>query len=167
MENNSGLVEEQLMRYAILFFLLGVIETAIRARVVVTLSDLADSQGKKSWIDVIPNEPDRVQIIKKARKLNSGTDDTIEIFLPFSFWKNLFKGRYFTSLWSLALYRVFPGLTDPLSKRSFDQVCTKMHRASKIRNRVAHFSFKEAGRFEEERMVLIWIIQKLGLTSRV
>ena len=165
MENNSGLVEEQLIRYAILFFLLGVIETAIRARVVVTLGDVARIQGKKSWIEMIPNEPDRVQIIKKARKLNSGSDENIELFLPFSFWKNLFKGRYFTSLWSLALYKVFPGLIDPSSKRSFDQVCTRMHRASKIRNRVAHFSFKEAGHFEEERMVLIWIIQKLGLGS--
>ena len=161
METNIGIFEEQLKRYVVLYYLLGLIERDIRSRAISTLSNLARQNGYIEWIPVLPNSEQNRETLFKALRKNRGMTEGFESYSPFSFWKNLFKGGNYVSLWLTALHYVFPYIHEPLSKRSFDQVCTKVYLAAQIRNRVAHYTSKGSGTYEKEKAILMWLIRAM------
>ena len=154
----NRLYEIQLSYYSTLYKLLGVIEVKLRSSIPITLSNYAKSLGRDNWISVIPETARQREVIRKAIKANGGEKNGSEFFPPFSFWRYLFTKRYFNILWRPALFQVFPGIRDKKSAKSYKEVCDSMHRAYLIRNRVAHFDFRDAGRFEAEVATLIWLI---------
>jgi hypothetical protein len=164
MQNNStvtfdnGIIETQLRRYAVLYFMLGLIERELRKRVVTTLSSFAHKKGRATWFSILPQTKVLSLSIQKAVRRNGNRTQGVEEYLPFGFWRRIFVGSNFISLWIPALHLVFPELVNPLEKRSFDRVGTHLHRASQIRNRVAHYDIREAADFEQEKSALMWLI---------
>ena len=168
MQNNapvsldSHLIETQLRRYAVLYFMLGLIEKELRKRVVITLSSLASEKGYPTWLSMIPQTEMLKRNIQKALRRNGNRTEGVEEYFPFAFWRRIFVGSNFISLWIPALHLVYPSLVDPLEKRSFDRVGSHLHRASLIRNRVAHYDIREAADFEQEKSVLMWLIRAMA-----
>ena len=168
MQNNmpvsldKRLIETQLHRYAVLYFMLGLIEKELRKRVVITLSSLASDGGYSKWFSLIPQTEIINRNIRKALRRNGNRIEGVEEYLPFGFWRRIFVGSNFISLWIPALHLVFPSLVNPLEKRSYDRIGTHLHRASQIRNRVAHYDIREAADFEQEKSVLMWLIRAMG-----
>lgn len=161
MSLDTRLIETQLRRYAVLYFMLGLIERELRKRVIVTLSSLANERGYSTWFSLIPQTEIIKRSIRKALKRNGNRAEGVEEYLPFGFWRRIFVGSTYISLWIPALHLVFSGLMRPLEKRSFDRVGTHLHRASQIRNRVAHYDIREAADFEQEKSVLMWLIHAM------
>jgi len=168
MQNNAPvsldkrLIETQLRRYAVLYFMLGLIEKVFRKRVVITLSSLASDGGYSKWFSLIPQTEIINRNIKIALRRNGNRIEGVEEYLPFGFWRRIFVGSNFISLWIPALHLVFPSLVNPLEKRSYDRIGTHLHRASQIRNRVAHYDIREAADFEQEKSVLKWLIRAMA-----
>lgn len=170
MQNNAAvtldtrIVETQLRRYAVLYFMLGLIEKELRKRVVITLSSLASEKGYPTWFSIIPPTEVLKRSIKKALRRNGNQTEGVEEYCSFGFWRRIFIGSNYIALWIPALHLVFPALVNPLEKRSFDRVGTHLHRASQIRNRVAHYEIRETEDFEQEKSVLMWLICAMDKT---
>jgi hypothetical protein len=141
--------------------MLGLIEKKLRKRVVITLSSLAGDKGYPTWFSIIPQTEIIKRNIKKALRRNGNRIEGVEEYLPFGFWRRIIVGSNFISLWIPGLHLVFPSLVKPLEKRSFDRVGSQLHKASQIRNRVAHYDIREAADFEQEKSVLIWLIRAM------
>ena len=139
MDSNDIFYERHRRKYVSLYFLIGIIERELRKRVVTTLGDFAAGNGYLEWLMMVPESYENTKNISMAREKNDGNDDGLEKHLPFAFWRRLFVGEHFESLWIPALHEVFPALTDPLSRKSADQVGQRLFKANQIRNRVAHF----------------------------
>ena len=160
---SKNLFEFQLRMYANLYFIIGVLETRFRTRIVITLSEFAQLRYYSQWIDVVPNTFGNMRSIRKALKKNRNQLSGLEDHLTFSFWRHLFDGANYTALWIPCLHKVFPNLDHPLSFKSYAQVGNYLARANHIRNRVAHFNFRQAGEYEREKEVLFWLIRRLGI----
>jgi hypothetical protein len=158
---DTHLIETQLRKYAILYFMLGLIEKELRKRVVITLSSLAHRKGCATWFSILPQTKLLKKSIQKAVRRNGNRIEGVEEYLPFGFWQRIFIGSNYISLWIPALHLVYPALADPLDKRNFDRVGNHLHRASQIRNRVAHYDIREAADFEQEKSVLMWLIRAM------
>jgi hypothetical protein len=141
--------------------MLGLIEKELRKRVVIALSSFACEKGYTTWFSIIPQTEIIKQSIQKALRRNGNRIEGVEEYFPFGFWRRIFVGSNFISLWIPALHLVYPALVNPLEKRSYDQVGTHLHRASQIRNRVAHYDIREATDFEQEKPVLLWLIHAM------
>ena len=50
----KNLFESQLRMYATLYFIIGLIETELRKRIMIALSSLAAEKGYTEWLDVVP-----------------------------------------------------------------------------------------------------------------
>ena len=158
---DTRIVETQLRRYAVLYFMLGLIEKELRKRVVITLSSLAREKGYSTWFSIIPPSEILKRSIKKASRKNGHQIEGVEEYLPFGFWRRIFIGSNYITLWIPGLHLIFPALVNPLEKRSFDRVGTHLHRASHIRNRVAHYEIRDPEDFEEEKSVLMWLLRAM------
>jgi hypothetical protein len=165
MGESKNLFEFQLRMYANLYFIIGVLETCLRTRIVITLSEFSHLRYYSQWIDVVPNTFGNMRSIRQALKKNRNQLSGLEIHLTFSFWRHLFDGGNYTVLWIPCLHKVFPNLDNPLSFKSYAQVGNYLARANHIRNRVAHFNFRQAGEYEGEKEVLFWLIRRLGIES--
>ena len=165
MDKAKNLFEVQLRMYATLYFILGLIETELRQRIVIAMSSLSAEKGYGEWLDVVPKTFGNLRSLRIAYKNNQYSWDGVDEFLTFSFWRHLFDGSNYTLLWIPELYTVFPGLENPKSWKSFAQVGNHMARANRIRNMVAHYSFREVTDFQRDKEILIWIIRKMGGVS--
>ena len=112
MYSRDNFYEVELGRYTVLYFLLGVVEHELRARIPIALSDYAYTSGKLDWWD--------------------------------------------------CLHHIFPKLSKPLSKESYDQVCNRIFRAYVLRNKVAHYEFLAVQKYENEKSYLLWLINAMG-----
>ena len=162
MVSDGVFYEFHLRRFVSLYFLIGILERELRKRVVITLSDLASEFGYLEWLSVIPDNYESRKNISMAIEKNSGDPDGIEKHLPFAFWRRLFMGEHYESLWIPALHQIFPKLNNPLTRETADQVGQRMYKANQIRNRIAHFDIEGAERYETEKKVLMWLINAMG-----
>ena len=162
MVSDGVFYEFHLRRFVSLYFLIGILERELRKRVVITLSDLASEFGYLEWLSVIPDNYESRKNISVAIEKNSGDPDGIEKHLPFAFWRRLFMGEHYESLWIPALHQIFPKLNNPLTRETADQVGQRMYKANQIRNRIAHFDIEGAERYETEKKVLMWLINAMG-----
>ena len=145
--------EFYLKRYAEIYFLVGKLELLLRIHIVATLRDFAQKYSYGEWHQLIPNTPQNKEAIAAAKIVSRGLD--FESFLPFSFWRHLFRREYFAGLWVPSLHLAFLGIPNAATKASFKIVCRNMKRANNIRNRVAHFNLINAGDHEEEIATLL------------
>jgi hypothetical protein len=157
--------ETHLRRYVVLYFMLGLIERELRERCLITLSGFSDEKGYSKWFYVIPATKENIRALRKALKKNGFRFEGLEQHLSFSFWRHLFDGKNFTTLWVPTLHTIFPSLEKAQSHRSFSQVSNHMARANKIRNRVAHYEIQKGSDYESDKAVLMWIIRKMGGVS--
>lgn len=162
MHSRDYFYEVELKRYVVLYFLLGVVEHEFRARVPIVLSDAAFTLGKLDWWEVLPQTPQNVRSIKRAIEKNGDSAVGFEQKLPFSFWRFIFVGENYLTLWNEYLQGIFPSLERPLEKRSYDQICNRIYRAYELRNKVAHYEFLAVQRFENEKRGLLWLIHAMG-----
>ena len=151
--------EFYLKRYAEIYFLVGKLEFLLRKHIVATLRDFAQKYSYGEWHQQIPNTPQNKEAIAAAKIASRGLD--FESFLPFSFWRHLFRREYFAGLWVPSLHLAFLGIPNAATKASFKIVCRNMKRANNIRNRVAHFNLINAGDHEEEIATLLWLINAM------
>lgn len=66
MHSRDYFYEVELKRYAVLYFLLGVVEHELRARVPAVLSDAAFTFGKLDWWEVLPGTIQNIRSIERA-----------------------------------------------------------------------------------------------------
>ena len=151
--------EFYLKRYAEIYFLVGKLELLLRIHIVATLRDFAQKYSYGEWHQLIPNTPQNKEAIAAAKIVSRGLD--FESFLPFSFWRHLFRREYFAGLWVPSLHLAFLGIPNAATKASFKIVYRNMKRANNIRNRVAHFNLINAGDHEEEIATLLWLINAM------
>jgi hypothetical protein len=162
MVSDGVFYEFHLRRFVSLYFLIGVIERELRKRVVITLGDYAAELGYLEWLEVVPENYENRKNISMSKEKNRGSLDGIEKHLPFAFWRRLFAGEFFATLWVPALHQAFPSLSEPLSRKAADQVGQRLFKANQIRNRIAHFDIEGAERYETEKKVLVWLINAMG-----
>ena len=155
--------EEQLIYYATLYKLLGVIEITLRRRIPNTLRRLALKQGVAEWYEVIPPAVSREKVIDAIRNEIATQEYEVEFRVPFSFWRYLFSKELYAALWIPALFNVFPNFKNSRNHESYKVIGNALHRAYLIRNRVAHYDFKERETFEIEAGLLIWLIAMLDV----
>ena len=151
--------EFYLKRYAEIYFLVGKLEFLLRKHIVATLRDFAQKYSYGEWHQLIPNTPQNKEAIAAAKIASRGLD--FESFLPFSFWRHLFRREYFAGLWVPSLHLAFLGIPNAATKASFKIFCRNMKRANNIRNRVAHFNLINTGDHEEEIATLLWLINAM------
>ncbi|MFM6940656.1 MAG: hypothetical protein ACKOXI_01590 [Candidatus Planktophila sp.] len=162
MYSRDNFYEIELGRYTALYFLLGVVEHELRARVPMALSDYAFTSGKLEWWESIPQSFENLRSIEKAKKKNGNSSLGFEQHLPFSFWRFLFVGENYLTIWRESLHSIFPRLSEPRSKKSFDRVCNRIYRAYVLRNKVAHYEFHAVQKYENEKNQLLWLIYIMG-----
>jgi hypothetical protein len=162
MHSRDKFYEEELGRYTVLYFLLGVVEHELRARIPIVLSDAAFTSGKLNWWEVLPQTSQKIKSIERAMKKNGDSQIDFEQKIPFSFWRFIFVGENFLTLWKDFLSGLFPNLESPLDRRSFDQVCNRIYRAYVLRNKVAHYEFLAVQKYENEKSYLLWLIRAMG-----
>ena len=165
MGNHNNFYELQLQRFSELYTLFGYIELELRLRVVVALSNYAESKSYSEWFYVVPREKQFSIAIRQALKKNRGNYVEFERFLPFTFWKDLFHKKYFLLLWLPALHKAFLGLANPRNLDSLKSISRKLEHAHQIRNRLAHYNFQDSGNFETEKEVLESIITALDSSN--
>jgi len=154
--------EFYLLRFADIYFLVGNLEIMLRLKVPVALRSFAIENSYSEWLDVIPHNAKNKRAISKALESNSQKVLGVEDYLPLSFWSHLFHRDFYSVLWTPCLYKAFTGLADSLSWGTFLKVSQNMRRANRIRNRIAHFNFINAGDHCEEVAVLEWLINAMG-----
>jgi hypothetical protein len=152
--------EFYLLRYAEIYQLVGKLEYLLRIKVVTTLSNFCEEFGYKYWYELVPKTTRNIEAIRTAIQMSEGRN--MESYLPFSFWRHLFRRENFAGLWVPILHLAFPGIQNPNLKTNFNLACRNMKRANNIRNRVAHFNLANAGNHEEEVSVLNWLINAMG-----
>jgi hypothetical protein len=155
--------EQQLIFYATLYKLLGVIEITLRRRIPTTLRKLAIKQGVAEWYEVIPPSANRERVIDAIRSEINTQEFEVEFRIPFSFWRYLFSKELYSALWIPSLFNVFPNFKNSRNHESYRVIGNSLHRAYLIRNRVAHYDFKERETFEIEAGLLIWLIAMLDV----
>ena len=154
--------EYYLLRYAEVYLLIGKLELTLRSKVITTLSNYSQQSGYSEWYEVVPKTVRNNQVIISAKNASAREKTGLELFIPFSFWRHLFRREYFLRLWVPCLHTAFSGLQNAVSLENYKVVCRKMKRANNIRNRVAHFNLTNAGAHDEEIDVLTWLISALG-----
>jgi hypothetical protein len=107
MQRRDIYYENELKRYTVLYFLLGVVEHELRARIPIALSDYAFTQGQLDWWEPLPQSYQNLISLERAKRKNGFSANGIEQHLPFSFWRFLFVGEHFSTIWSESLYSVF------------------------------------------------------------
>lgn len=162
MYSRDNFYEVELGRYTVLYFLLGVVEHELRARIPIALSDYAYTSGKLDWWDCLPQTFENSKSIERAIKKNGNSLHGFEQHLPFSFWRFIFVGENYLTIWRESLHQIFPKLSKPLSKKSYDQVCNRIFRAYVLRNKVAHYEFLAVQKYENEKSYLLWLINAMG-----
>jgi hypothetical protein len=160
MDLGPQLYEYYLRRYSEIYFLIGKLEFLLRTRIVATLGNFAQRFGYREWYEVVPSTQRNREAIAFAKLASQGFN--LEEYLPFSFWRHLFRREYFAGLWVPSLHMVFSNISNASSKANFKVVCRYMKRANNIRNRVSHFNFINAGDHFEEVAVLEWLINAMG-----
>lgn len=160
---NEKYYEQQLIFYATLYKLLGVIEITLRKRIPTTLRSLAIKQGSAEWFEVIPPAISREKVIHAIRSEFGTQEYEVEFRIPFSFWRYLFSKELYAALWIPALFNVFPNFKNSRNHESYKVIGDALHRAYLIRNRVAHYDFKKRETFEIEAGLLIWLIAMLDV----
>ena len=159
---NERIYEKELIFYSTLYKLLGVIELTLRHRIPNTLSVIARKRGFIYWFEVIPESSSRGKVMRNLKQeVEEGLFDP-NFFIPLSFWRYLFSKDSYTTLWLPALYKIFPNFRNPLSRESFQEISDALHRVNLVRNRVAHYDFKNCQNFEIEAALLLWVIAMLG-----
>lgn len=162
MEKREIYYEEELKRYTVLYFLLGVVEHEFRARIPTILSDYAYSRAIDNWWEVLPSSYQNRKSIERATKKNGNSLNGFEQHLPFSFWRYIFVGENFPTIWKESLYTIFPNLKNPLAKSSFDRICNRIYLAYQLRNKVAHYELQTQIKFEKEKSRLLWLINMMA-----
>lgn len=162
MYSRDEFYEVELGRYTVLYFLLGVVEHELRARVPIALSDYAYTSGKLDWWECLPQTFENSKCIERAIKKNGRSPNGFEQHLPFSFWRFVFVGENYLTIWNESLHHIFPKLSKPLSKKSYDQICNRIYRAYVLRNKVAHYEFLAVQKYEQEKSYLLWLINAMG-----
>lgn len=162
MQPREVFYEVELRRYVVLYFLLGVVEHELRARVPIALSDYAFITGELDWWETLPQNHQNISAISRAIRKNGNSPAHFEQHLPFSFWRYIFVGENYTTLWRESLHLIFPRLKEPLAKRSYDQICNRIYRAYVVRNKIAHYEFMAIQKYENEKAYLIWLIRVMG-----
>jgi len=157
--------EFYLMRFADIYFLIGKLEITLRRKVPVALRSYAVQNNHSQWLDVVPRTSKNQRAIVIALESNSQKVVGLEDYLPLSFWSHLFHRDFYSVLWISCLHKVFVGLSDSKSWGTFMKVSKNMRKATRIRNRVAHFNFINAGDYEEEMATLVWLINGMGESS--
>ena len=73
--------ETHLRRYAVLYFMLGLIERELRVRSMITLSSLASEKGYSEWIETVPHSFGNDRSIRRAFRRNRNSWNGIEKYL--------------------------------------------------------------------------------------
>ena len=157
--------EFYLLRFADIYFLIGKFEIALRQKLPIALRSYAVENNYSEWLDMVPRTSTNQRALLTALESNSQRVAGLEDYLPFSFWSHLFHRDFYSVLWTSCLHKVFVGLGDSMSWGTFLKVSKGMRRATRIRNRVAHFNLVNAGDHEEEIATLMWLINGMGGTS--
>jgi hypothetical protein len=162
MQRREIYYEEELKRYTVLYFLLGVVEHELRARIPIAMSDYAYSRGIRDWWEVVPQSYQNLKSIERATKKNGNSLNGFEQHLPFSFWRYIFVGENFPTFWRESLHTIFPNLKNALTKTSYDQICNRIYLAYQLRNKIAHYELQTHIKFEREKERLLWMINMLA-----
>jgi hypothetical protein len=155
--------EFYLLRFADIYFLIGKLEITLRLKLPVALRNYAIENNYSEWLDVVPRTPANQRTLAAALENNSQRVIGLEDYLPLSFWSHLFHRDYYSVLWTPCLHTVFVGIGDSMSWGTFLKVSKNLRRATRIRNRVAHFNLVNAGDHEEEVATLKWLINGMGV----
>lgn len=162
MEQPILFYEVELRRYTVLYFLLGVVEHELRKRIPIALSDYAYISGELDWWETLPQTRQNINYIARAIRKNGNSPFGFEHHLPFGFWRYIFVGEHYSTLWLESLHLIFPQLKNPLEKRTYEQICNRIYRAYTVRNKVAHYEFMALKKYENEKAYLIWLIKVMG-----
>lgn len=162
MEIDDHHYEKVLLHFATLFLLLGVIERRLRVRIPATLSEYGLLINRAPWWLVPPHREVQHLRIQRAIRKNDGLLENFERYLTLRFWREIFRGKCYRTLWIPALHDVFSGLERPLDSRSYGRVAYHLDQAVEIRNRVAHFDETKMKDFKREEEMMLWLVNALG-----
>ena len=127
--------------FAILYVQVGQIELTLRSRIPVTLSSSSKGEVVERWYTLLKFDFESRKSIQRALKFLDRRGESIEQFLPLSFWTRLFSLHNYEKLWIPHLHRNFPNLKNPKSKRSSREIYFLMNELRRIRNHIAHYNF--------------------------
>jgi len=162
MEIDDHHYEQVLLHFATLFLLLGVIERRLRIRIPATLREYGLLINKAPWWLVLPYRENQHLRIQRAIQKNDGHLENFERYLTLRFWREIFRGKCYRTLWIPALHEVFPDLEYSLDPRSYGKVAFYLDQAVEIRNRVAHFDETKMTNFKREEEMMLWLVNATG-----
>lgn len=148
--------------YLRLYLLLGVIELTLREVIPATLSKGSKKQSEKTWLDVLMRDKFRAREIAELR---IGDFENLTERLSFGFWCRIFVPPNYSQIWLTGLYDAFPNIGSDKSHKRYMQICNHFKKASRIRNRVAHFQVSRIHSNMRDEKVLIELVQLIGASS--
>jgi hypothetical protein len=148
--------------YLRLYLLLGVIELTLRKVIPDTLSSGSRKVINLSWLEILKRDKFRAREIETLEIGNLGN---LTERLSFGFWCRIFVPQNYGKIWLTGLYAAFPQLESDKSRQTYIQICNLFKRASRIRNRVAHFQMDRETSQKGDERVLIQLIQLMGASS--
>ena len=148
--------------YLRLYLLLGVIELTLRKVIPDTLSSGSTKATHSSWLEILKRDKFRAREIETLEIRNLGN---LTERLSFGFWCRIFVPHNYSKIWLTGLYDAFPELKSAKSRQAYIQICNLFKRASRIRNRVAHFQLNRESSNKPDERVLIELIQLMGASS--
>jgi hypothetical protein len=151
-----------LSMYLRLYLLLGVIELTLREVIPATLSKGSKRESEKNWLDIVKRDKFRA---REIAELNVGDLGNLTERLSFGFWCRIFVPANYSQIWLTGLYGAFPNISSDKSHQRYMQICSHFKKASKIRNRVAHFQISRVNSNMRDEKVLIELVQLIGAPS--
>lgn len=148
--------------YLRLYLLLGVIELTLRKVIPDTLSSGSTKPGHLSWVEILKRDKNRSREIETLEIGNLGN---LTERLSFGFWCRIFVPQNYVKIWLTGLYEAFPQLESNKSRQTYIQICNLFKRASRIRNRVAHFQMDRETSQKRDEKVLVELVQLMGASS--
>lgn len=151
---------KELETFSEIYFLLGVIELELRARIPSTLSI---SNQSTHWFENFEFDTYPNHLLSNALKKTKGIPVGIESKLPFGFWVRLFRSKNFEMIWQGKLNDVFPHLPKPGSKKTYQSLSRRLLRVHKLRNKIAHYELIKLKSESQDVQDLIYLVRALGI----
>lgn len=148
--------------YLRLYLLLGVIELTLRKVIPDTLSSGSTKATQSSWLEILKRDKFRAREIETLKIENHRN---LTERLSFGFWCRIFVPQNYSKIWLTGLYTAFPHLESDKSRQTYIQICNLFKRASRIRNRVAHFQMDRETSQKRDEKVLVELVQLMGASS--
>lgn len=146
------------------YFLIGLLEINLRERIPMALRKYQSNREVLHWYEKLPLNNKGKEALTAAVLINP---ESPEYHLTLPFWRYLFSGRNYGSLWLPVLSEVFPRLLNAKDLSSFRQIDKYFDTALRLRNNVAHYNLSSGQTLQFSQEKVKWLLLNLDISDEL